>query len=159
MSMRVQAGFTLIELVVTVAIVSVLAMVAVPLGEVTVQRLKEAELRSDLRQIRDALDAYKKAYDAGSIEKRVDASGYPKTLEELAKGVEDAKSPVKKKLFFLRRLPRDPFYPDPEAAPAATWGKRSYGSTAEEPSEGDDVYDVYSRSKGVGLNGIAYREW
>ena len=85
--------------------------------------------------------------------------GYPRALEELAGGVVDTKSPNKAKIYFLRRLPRDPFYPDATAPPAATWGKRSYASEGDMPMEGEDVFDVYSRSMRVGLNGIAYREW
>jgi general secretion pathway protein G len=154
-----QSGFTLLELVVTVALVGIMAMVAVPLGELTIQRVRESELRIGLRQIREALDSYKRASDAGKVERRADGSGYPRTLEELAGGVVDAKSPNKAKIFFLRRLPRDPFYPDANAPAEATWGKRSYASDGDMPMEGEDVFDVYSRSERVGLNGIAYREW
>ncbi len=152
-------GFTLLELLVTVAIVGIMAMVAVPLGELTIQRVRESELRSGLRQIREALDAYKRASDAGRVERRADGSGYPRTLEELAGGVVDVKNPNKAKIYFLRRLPRDPFYSDANAPSAATWGKRSYASDPDMPMEGEDVFDVYSRSERVGLNGIAYREW
>ena len=154
-----QSGFTLLELVVTVALVGIMAMVAVPLGELTIQRVRESELRSGLRQIREALDAYKRASDAGKVERRADGNGYPRALEELAGGVVDVKNPKKAKIFFLRRLPRDPFYPDATAPAAATWGKRSYASEGDMPMEGEDVFDVFSRSERVGLNGIAYREW
>jgi general secretion pathway protein G len=154
-----QSGFTLLELVVTVALVGIMAMVAVPLGELTIQRVRESELRSGLRQIREALDAYKRASDAGRVQRRADGSGYPRTLEELAVGVVEANSPTQAKIFFLRRLPRDPFYPDATAPAAATWGKRSYASDFEMRMDGEDVFDVYSRSERVGLNGIAYREW
>jgi len=152
-------GFTLIELVVTVAIVSVLALVAVPLGEVTSKRLREFELRSALRQIREALDAYKVAVDNGRIQRNAFSNGYPSSLDELDKGVEDAKSAAHQKIYFLRRLPRDPFYPDSLVPAAATWGKRSYASAPDDPAEGDDVFDVYSRSTRIGLNGVPYREW
>jgi general secretion pathway protein G len=152
-------GFTLIELVVTVAIVGILASIAVPLGEVSVQRAKEQELRSALRQIRDALDDYKRATEEGRVQRRADGSGYPRSLDELAGGVDDAKNPARVKIFFLRRLPRDPFYPEANVPAADTWGKRAYASPPDAPFEGEDVFDVYSRSERVGLNGIAYREW
>jgi general secretion pathway protein G len=159
LSSKPALGFTLIELVVTVALVSILALVAVPLGTLSVQRLREGELRSGLRQIREALDAYKRASDSGKVARRADGSGYPQTLEELESGVVDAKNPNKGKIFFLRRLPRDPFFGDANAPAAATWGKRSYASAPDLPMEGDDVFDVYSRSERVGLNGIPLRDW
>jgi general secretion pathway protein G len=152
-------GFTLIELVVTVAIVGVLASVAVPLVELNAQRAREHELRSALRQIRSALDEYKRASDEGRIERRVGASGYPRSLDELVQGVPDVKSPTPAKLFFLRRLPRDPFSPERDASATQSWGIRSYGSPPDAPVQGEDVYDVYSRSERVGLNGQPYREW
>jgi general secretion pathway protein G len=152
-------GFTLIELVITVAIVGILAMTAMPLIEMAVKRQKESELRTALRDIRTGLDAYKRAHEEGKFEKKVDESGYPHHLEDLAKGVENAQDPNKAKLYFLRRLPRDPFADDPEMPAEKTWGKRSYASPPDAPLEGADVYDVYSLSKGVGLNGTPYREW
>ncbi|MBT9507748.1 type II secretion system protein [Rhodoferax sp.] len=157
--MRRARGFTLIELVVTVAIVGILASIAVPLGEISLQRAKESELRSALRQIREALDTYKRAADEGRVQRRAGGSGYPRSLDELAGGVEDAKNPAQAKIFFLRRLPRDPFHPQPDVPAADTWGKRAYASPPDAPAEGDDVFDVYSRSERVGLNGTAYREW
>jgi len=156
---RKSSGFTLIELVVTVAIVGILASIAVPLGELSVQRAREQELRSALRHIREALDNYKRATDDGRVPRRADGSGYPRSLDELAKGVEDAKSPTQTKIYFLRRLPRDPFYPEPDVPAADTWGKRAYASPPDAPFAGEDVFDVYSLSERVGLNGIAYREW
>lgn len=151
-------GFTLIELIITVAIVAILASAAAPLVQLTMQRHKEQELRAGLRQIREAIDAYKQAADDGRIEKKADASGYPPTIAVLVEGVQDIKKPNKPKIYFLRRLPRDPFAPD-SVSTDETFGKRSYASPPEDPREGDDVFDVYSRAEGKGLNGIAYREW
>jgi general secretion pathway protein G len=91
--------------------------------------------------------------------RRADGSGYPQTLDELADGVSDARSPVASKIFFLRRVPRDPFASQPEARATDTWGKRAYASAPDAPAEGEDVFDVYSLSERRGLNGIAYREW
>ena len=156
---RCQRGFTLIEVVATLAIIAVLASISMPLAELSAQRKKEDDLRIALRQIRDALDAYRQAGDEGHIIRSTGDSGYPKTLQILVEGVDDAKSPTGGRIYFLRRLPRDPFYPDPAVAAAQTWGKRSYASPPDAPKEGNDVFDVYSLSPGKGLNGIAYREW
>lgn len=152
-------GFTLIELVITVAIVAILASIALPLNELAVQRGKEQDLRRALREIRQALDSYKQASDEGRIPKRIGESGYPKRLEDLVEGVEDQKNPRKEKIFFLRRVPRDPFSNERDAAPVQTWGKRSYASPPEDPKEGDDVFDVYTLATGTGINGRPYREW
>jgi general secretion pathway protein G len=152
-------GFTLIELVITVAIVALLASVALPVSELAVQRTKEQELRRTLRQVREAVDAYKQASDEGRIRKSVGDSGYPKKLEDLAEGVEDLKSPKKDKIYFMRRIPRDPFNADPTLSAAGTWGKRSYASPPDDPKEGDDVFDVFSVAQGKGINGQPYRDW
>ena len=151
-------GFTLIELVITVAIIAILASVALPLNELVVQRGKEQDLRRALREIREAIDAHKQAWDDGRITKRVGESGYPKRLEDLVAGVDDQKSPKKDRIYFLRRLPRDPFASDTLSA-VETWGKRSYASPPEEPAEGDDVFDVFSLSTATGINGRPYKEW
>lgn len=156
---RAARGFTLIELVITLAIVALLASIAMPLADLTVQRTKEHELRRSLRDIREGIDAYKQASDDGRIVKKPNESGYPHKLEELVDGVEDQKSPKKDKIYFLRRIPRDPLASDPDLTAAQTWGKRSYASPPDEPKEGDDVFDVYTLAPGRGINGRPYREW
>lgn len=157
-------GFSYIELVFTVAILALLATAATPYLEKTIQRKKESELRASLREIRRALDAYKTASDAGKIGQQVGASGYPQTLTELTAGIADQTDPQKKLMYFMRRLPADPMYRvvngEVQVINAeATWGLRSYRSGADAPYAGKDVYDVYSKSEAVGLNGIPYKEW
>jgi general secretion pathway protein G len=145
-------GFTLIELLIVVAIVALLASVAAPLAELGWQRGKEQDLRHALREVRSAIDAYKRAADDGQIEKKVDASGYPPTLAALVEGAPVKNKPQEEKIYFLRRLPKDPITGE-------DWGLRSYASPADSPQAGKDVFDVYSRSEDVGLNRIPYREW
>ena len=152
-------GFTLIELVITLAILAVLATVVLPLTDLTVQRTREQDLKRGLREIREGLDAYKLASDEGRIAKKIGESGYPRKLEDLAAGVEDLKSPKKEKIYFMRRMRRVPFASDASLAPAETWGKRSYASPPDEPKEGEDVFDVYTQATGNGINGRPYREW
>lgn len=153
-------GFTLIEMVITVAIVSLLASVVLPMAELVVQRSKEHELRIALRQIRSALDAYRQAVDEGRVTSSTQKSGYPPSLKVLVEGVTDASSPdMKSRIYFLRRIPRNPMFNDPAKLDEETWGIRSYASSFDMPEEGEDVFDVYTLSPGVGLNGISYRNW
>ncbi|WP_295993264.1 type II secretion system protein [Rugamonas sp.] len=152
-------GFTLIELLVTLAILALLGTLVIPVAQVTIQRRNEQELRRDLREIRSAIDAYKRAYDEGRIAKTPALTGYPKSLELLVEGVPDLSTPKRSKIYFLRRVPREPFNGDDQLSDAQTWGRRSYASEAEEPKEGEDVYDVYPLSDKVGLNGQPYRKW
>jgi general secretion pathway protein G len=93
------------------------------------------------------------------IEAAADASGYPPDLESLVRGVPEITRPDHRPLYFLRRLPRDPFHPNPEMPAAETWGLRSYASAADEPKAGEDVFDVFSLADKKGLNGVVYREW
>jgi general secretion pathway protein G len=145
-------GFTLIELMIVVAIVALLATAAAPLAEIGYQRGKEQELRHALREIRTAIDAHKRAADEGKVERKADESGYPKTLQALVEGVPLKTDPDGAKLYFLRRIPRDPISGE-------DWGLRSYESPAGEPRAGKDVYDVYSKSDELGINKRPYKEW
>jgi general secretion pathway protein G len=156
---RRAAGFTFIELMMTLAIMGVLVMVAVPMAQVAVQRDKERELRSALLQIREALDAYKRASDQGRLVQKLGESGYPKTLDDLVDGVPDQRSPTKQNIYFLRALPRDPMVADASLKPAETWALRSYASPPDDPAEGEDVFDVHSKSGRQGLNGVPYKQW
>ncbi|MBC3874899.1 type II secretion system protein [Undibacterium flavidum] len=152
------SGFTLIELLVTLAILSVLATLSVPVMQVANQRIKEKELRLALREIRTAIDAYKRAYDDGKIMNSPLLSGYPTSLDILVNGVPNQRDPLHHKLYFLRKIPADPML-DNEQSEQATWGLRSYDSDTQNPRDGVDVYDIYSTSEKVSLNGQAYKKW
>jgi len=152
-------GFTLIELLVTLVLLALVLTSAAPVMQLTAQRSKEQELRRALWQIRDAIDAYKQASDDGLIKRNIDAAGYPPSLQVLVKGVENSRDAKKRKIYFLRQIPRDPFASDPALRAEETWLKRSYSSSFEEPAEGNDVYDVHSMSNIKGLDGRPYSEW
>ena len=152
-------GFTLIELIVVLAIVGILASVAMPLARITIEREHERELTRALFEVRQAIDAFKHASDEGRIAKSATASGYPKDLNILVEGSPDLRSPTRKKLFFLRRIPRDPMRGDNSEVEANLWGQRSYASEADDPREGEDIYDIFSTVTRVGLNGIPYNKW
>ena len=152
-------GFTLIELIIVVGIVAILASGLMPLLELAAQRTKEQELRASLREIRVAIDAYKQAVDEGRVAKKADESGYPPSLGVLASGVPNEKDPEKHNIYFLRRIPRDPFFIDPQVGADKTWGLRSYESPPDDPRDGKDVFDVYSTSRKAGLNDVPYNKW
>jgi len=152
-------GFTLIELVVTVAIVGILAAGVMPIAKLVAQREKEKELRASLRNMREAIDAYKKFFDDGKIKKAPGQTGYPPSLAALVEGVVDEKDPQKHKVRFLRKIPADPMSADPGIPAEQTWGLRSYASESNDPQAGDDVYDIYSLSTRMGLNGRPYNAW
>ena len=152
-------GFSLVELLVVIAIMGVLASVGMPLAELSQQRAREEELRRSLREIRGAIDAYKRLVDVGAIQKAADGSGYPLNLNVLAAGVPDARSPNAVRIYLLRKVPRDPFAQADVVDATETWSARSYASPPDDPKPGKDVFDVHSRSPAVGLNGVAYREW
>ncbi len=152
-------GFTYVEMLFAVAILGLLATVALPYADLTVQRNKEVELKRSLREVRTAIDNYKQAVDEKRIAKKADQSPYPNNLLELVNGVEDATTPDKTKIYFLRRIPRDPMNQDKQLAADQTWGLRSSTSPPNDPQPGADVFDIYSLSKQEGLNGVPYNKW
>jgi len=153
-----EEGLTLIELVIAMAILAILASAVLPLAEVTVKRTKEIELQRALREVRNAIDAYKADYEKAKAEKKIiisiDESGYPEELEDLVNGKEWGDLyPYPRK--YLRRIPKDPFDKYDEG-----WGLRSY---KDDPDStvwgGDDIFDIYSQSDGIGLDGTDYSSW
>lgn len=155
-------GLTLIELVVTVAILAVLASLVMPLSQMTAKRMKEVELRRNLRTIRTAIDDFKKTYDKAVEEKKIiqsaNKSGYPETLEQLVEGY-DFGGAVAFKKKYLRRIPPDPFHP-PQPGEKPEWGLRSYTDDSESSTWGrEDVFDVYSLSEETAIDGSKYKEW
>ncbi|MGZ5468250.1 MAG: type II secretion system protein [Candidatus Aminicenantales bacterium] len=153
-------GFTLVELIVALSIVAVLAMLALPLGKMAVKRTNEIELQRALRTMREAIDAYKKLADEKKFEVDEETEGYPPTLETLVKGVEiqdkdsKGKAGAKKTVKFLRRIPKDPM------TDSYDWGLRSYQDDFDSDAWGEEnVYDVYTKSPAIALDGTKYKDW
>lgn len=152
-------GFTIIELLVVMAILGVLAAAVMPLGETLIRSQQERQLRRALWEIRDAIDEYKRSVDAGALVVPEGRSHYPATLQALVDGFDDARTDAKGvHLYFLRQVPRDPFA-DPSLAADKTWRLRSYASPPDKPEPGADVYDVHSSSDDRALDGTSYRQW
>jgi general secretion pathway protein G len=154
---RGQAGMTLIELIVATGILIILASAALPYARATVRSAKEAELRRDLREMRDAIDRYKDTADKNQIRVSADSEGYPPDLETLVKGVTLATpggSQTQKRIRFLRRIPVDPM------TGKADWGLRSVQDDLDSTSwGGQNVFDVYSRSNDTASDGTRYSDW
>jgi len=150
-------GFTFVELLVVMTIVLILASAVQPLAKVTIQRSREAELHRVLREMRTAIDRFKDAADSGQIpttELKANSEGYPPDLETLVEGVSVANDATGRKLKFLRRVPIDPTTGDSD------WGLRAYQDKPDSTTwGGQNVYDVYSKNGGTGLDGVKYREW
>ncbi|HET7102808.1 MAG TPA: type II secretion system protein [Terracidiphilus sp.] len=147
---RTEHGLTLVELIVTVAILAILASAAIPIARFKIKREKERELRRDLWEMRDAIDRYKDAADKGAFQTKLDSDGYPPDLQTLVNGV-DVQG---KKLKFLRHIPVDPMTGNTD------WGLRSMQDDPDSDSfGGQNVFDVYSKSTGTALDGTRYSTW
>jgi general secretion pathway protein G len=151
-------GFTIIELLVVMAVLGVLAAAIMPLGEALLKAQKERDLKQALWEIRGAIDDYKRAADRGALKLAVGESGYPSSLKALESGVADSRSTAGQSLYFLRQIPRDPFAP-PELAAEATWRLRSYASPPDKPTPGADVFDIRSSSDDIAMDGTPYAKW
>lgn len=154
-------GFTLIEMLVTLALIGVAAAVVYPIASLTTARAKESELRVALMTIRSAIDAYKAAADSGAIDKPTGGSGYPPSLDVLVTGVPKSSSMGvgSTPLVFLRRVPRDPFDTATDQPPASSWNLRAYGAGATDFRPGKDVFDVSSKSRRLALDGSRLSDW
>jgi general secretion pathway protein G len=151
-------GFTLVEMLVTLTIVSILALAVLPLAKTAVKREREITLRRNLRMMREAIDAYKKLADEKAFEFDEETEGYPPDLETLVEGiearVEDESEETTKLVKFLRRIPKDPM------TNSFDWGLRSYQDDSDSDIwGGENVYDVYTKSPGIALDGSKYKEW
>jgi general secretion pathway protein G len=148
-----QSGLTLLELIITIAVLIILSSAALPIARVAVRRQKEAELRRDLREMRTAIDRYKDTADRNLIQVKVESEGYPPDLQTLVNGVQLAGTPDRR-IRFLRRIPVDPM------SGRADWGLRSVQDDPDSTSwGGQNVFDVYSLSTGTALNGTKYSDW
>jgi general secretion pathway protein G len=156
-SPRSSSGFTFIELLVVTTILLILASAVLPLAKVTIQRQREMELHRVLREMRAAIDKYKDAVDnglIGSVDVKAGSEGYPPDLETLVDGVSVANDASGRKLKFLRRVPVDPI------TNSSDWGLRAYADKPDSTSwGGGNVYDVYSKAEGTGLDGTKYKDW
>lgn len=151
-------GFTLVEMIITLSLLAILTLSALPLGKMTAKHGKEIELQRALRLMREAIDTYKKLADEKKITFDKDTEGYPPTLEDLVKGVEvqeQREGKTEKRLVkFLRRIPRDPM------TNSFDWGLRSYQDDPDSDNWGEEnVYDVYTKSQALALDGTRYRDW
>ena len=151
-------GFTLTELLITIAILAILAAAVLPLAKVSVKREKEIELRRNLRVIREAIDAYKKLADEKKFEYDEETYGYPPDLETLLNGIEikeeEEGKEIERIVKFLRRIPKDPMMNSYD------WGLRSYQDDLDSTAwGGENIYDVYTRTPGTALDDSKYREW
>lgn len=159
---RQTQGFTLIEMVVVLAIVAILALAAQPLHELALRRAQETALRHALREVRTAIDEHRRGVQRGALVAGAKNSPYPPNLQSLVNGVSVAATPGQEvgesRLYLLRRLPRDPFA-DPAVPAHETWGLRASTSPPHAPQAGGDVFDVYSRSELRALDGTRYRDW
>jgi len=159
-----KAGITLIELLVVIAIISVLATAALPLSRITVMRAKEIELRTNLRTIRTAIDAFKKDCEDKKLSSlegycKADQQNYPESLEQLTEPL-NMSGAANKSRKYLRRIPRDPMVKLETPDNANNWGLRSYSDTPDSTQwGGGNVYDVYSKSEAVALDGSKYSTW